>query len=223
MRGAAEADELEAEVDKRDLGWLHNAQHLPRDPARTRRLPGERAALLVTARDAMDSQRLGEGSSCPRGRLAGGAPEGYLRWLRTRGAARGGRRREAHRGARAAPLTAASTARPAERGRPVMDYKTEGLQVTGLKKTPLRTHPLAFYALLLPGQEVEAAHLNVGERGGPRGAARDPVRVSHRSGRPSPRRCVASARERRCRRWAREPGLRDSAAPAALPEGTLGE
>jgi ATP-dependent helicase/nuclease subunit B len=48
----------------------------------------------------------------------------------------------------------------------LMDYKTEGLQVTRERmKTPLEDTQLAFYALLLPEREVEAAYLNVGERG----------------------------------------------------------
>jgi ATP-dependent helicase/nuclease subunit B len=48
----------------------------------------------------------------------------------------------------------------------VMDYKTEALQATRDRmKTPLEDTQLAFYALLLPQREVQAAYLNVGERG----------------------------------------------------------
>ena len=48
----------------------------------------------------------------------------------------------------------------------VMDYKTEGLPSTKDRmKAPLEDTQLAFYALLLPGETVQAAYLNVGERG----------------------------------------------------------
>jgi ATP-dependent helicase/nuclease subunit B len=48
----------------------------------------------------------------------------------------------------------------------VMDYKTEGLQATRDRmKVPLEDTQLAFYAALLPGREVQAAYLNISERG----------------------------------------------------------
>ena len=48
----------------------------------------------------------------------------------------------------------------------VMDYKTEGLQATRDRmKTTLEDTQLAFCALLLPGGSLQAAYLNVGERG----------------------------------------------------------
>jgi ATP-dependent helicase/nuclease subunit B len=47
-----------------------------------------------------------------------------------------------------------------------MDYKTESLQATkGRMEQPLEDTQLAFYAVLLPGRELQAAYLNISERG----------------------------------------------------------
>ena len=47
-----------------------------------------------------------------------------------------------------------------------MDYKTESLQASRDRmKAPLEDTQLAFYALLLPHRDLQAAYLNIGERG----------------------------------------------------------
>ena len=175
MLGLREADEIEAEVDKRDFGtWLHGVLgafhealhergHLDR---------GERAALLdAIAREQMAGQRLGEGEFLP---FAAGWPavrEGYLDWLHKHEA--DGTVFESAESEHATQLGPWALQgridridRRANGATLVMDYKTEGLQATRERmKTPLEDTQLAFYALLLPDREVEAAYLNVGERG----------------------------------------------------------
>lgn len=175
MLGLKEADEIEAEVDKRDFGtWLHGVlkafhEVLREQPTQERRA---RAAMLdEAARAGIASQRLAEGEFLPFAAAWPAVREGYLAWL------------EKHEAAGAVfvsaesehtevlgPLQLAGRIDRIDRlpdGRAlVMDYKTEALQATRDRmKAPLEDTQLAFYALLLQGQAVEAAYLNVGERG----------------------------------------------------------
>jgi ATP-dependent helicase/nuclease subunit B len=172
MLGLKEADEIEAEVDKRDFGtWLHGALKVFHETLRDRgELPREeRAALLeAVAREAMERQRLGEGEFLPFAAAWPAVREGYLAWLQEHEGVF-----EEAEGEHQVPLGALTLQGRIDRidrldggASLVMDYKTEGLQATRDRmKAPLEDTQLAFYALLLPGREVEAAYLNVGERG----------------------------------------------------------
>ena len=172
MLGLKEADEIESEVDKRDFGtWLHGVLKVFHEALRDRGdvPPGERATLLeAIARESMERLRLGEGEFLPFAAAWPAVREGYLAWLQEHE----GLFEEAE-GEHTVPLGTLTLGGWIDRidrlpggGTLVMDYKTEGLQVTKDRmKTPLEDTQLAFYALLLPGREVRAAYLNVGERG----------------------------------------------------------
>ncbi len=183
MLGLKEADEIEGEVDKRDFGtWLHGVLKSFHEELQSRgALAGEeRAALLdELARAGMASQRLGEGEFLP---FAAGWPavrDGYLAWLAQ------------HEASGAQFLSAESEHRAqlgsvtlqgridridhaAGGGTLVMDYKTESLQATRERmKTPLEDTQLAFYAALLRQDDLQAAYLNISERGEVRAVPHD--------------------------------------------------
>ena len=175
MLGLKEADEVEAEVDKRDFGtWLHGVLRAFHEAMRGQSgLPrAERAALLDRlAREGMDGQRLGEGEFLP---FAAGWPavrEGYLDWLAAHEAA--GAVFESAESEHAVALGPLQLAGRIDRidalpggAALVMDYKTEALQATKRRmEDPLEDTQLAFYALLLPQRELQAAYLNISERG----------------------------------------------------------
>jgi ATP-dependent helicase/nuclease subunit B len=174
MLGLKEAEEIDAEVDKRDFGnWLHGVFKVFHETLRERGAltRPERAVLLDTiARDGMAAQRLVEGEFLPFASTWPAVRTGYLDWLEKHEATgmafvEG----EAEHSVQLGGLTLAGRIDRVDRGREgpmVMDYKTEGLQSTKDRmKSPLEDTQLAFYALLLPGEELKAAYLNVGERG----------------------------------------------------------
>ncbi|WP_299790893.1 PD-(D/E)XK nuclease family protein [Ramlibacter sp.] len=175
MLGLKEADEIEGEVDKRDFGtWLHGVLKSFHEELQQRGALGheERAAMLDRhARAGIASQRLGEGEFLP---FAAGWPavrEGYLAWLAQHEAA--GAVFESAESEHKAQLGAVTLQgridridRTAGGGTLVMDYKTESLQATRDRmKTPLEDTQLAFYAALLPQADLQAAYLNISERG----------------------------------------------------------
>lgn len=174
MLGLREADEVEAEVDKRDFGtWLHAVLKTFHEALRDRPVPAsERASLLDgIAREGIEGQRMGEGEFLP---FAAGWPalrDGYLQWLHKHEAA--GAEFESAESAhkvQLGPLTLEGRIDRIDRlpggVSLVMDYKTEGLQVTRDRmKAPLEDTQLAFYAALLSDRQLEAAYLNIGERG----------------------------------------------------------
>jgi len=176
--GLQEADELAAEVDKRDFGnWLHAVlQHFhealladPTDDAAARIARLDSAAQAVTLQ-----QGLGEGDFLP---FAAGWPqvrEGYLRWLVHHQQA-GGHFRQAEVQA-TQPLGALQLVGTIDRidavssiGEPtplVIDYKTENIGTTTARiKAGAEDTQLAFYAALLSHDTLRAAYVNVGERG----------------------------------------------------------
>jgi ATP-dependent helicase/nuclease subunit B len=174
MLGLKEADEIEAEVDKRDFGtWLHHVLRVFHEHLRDAGEPAQgRAALLdAIAREAMDGQRLGEGEFLPFAAAWPAVRDGYLAWLARHEAAGGAfAAAETEHTVQLGPLTLQGRIDRVDDGADgsllVMDYKTEGLQATRDRmKTPLEDTQLAFYALLLPDRDVKAAYLNVGERG----------------------------------------------------------
>jgi ATP-dependent helicase/nuclease subunit B len=176
--GLQEADELAAEVDKRDFGnWLHAVlQHFhealladPTDDAAARIARLDSAAQAVTLQ-----QGLGEGDFLP---FAAGWPQvrdGYLRWLVQHEQA-GGHFRQAEVQA-TQPLGALQLVGTIDRidavssiGEPtplVIDYKTENIGTTTARiKAGAEDTQLAFYAALLSHDTLRAAYVNVGERG----------------------------------------------------------
>jgi ATP-dependent helicase/nuclease subunit B len=176
--GLQEADELAAEVDKRDFGnWLHAVlQHFhealladPTDDAAARIARLDSAAQAVTLQ-----QGLGEGDFLP---FAAGWPQvrdGYLRWLVQHEQA-GGHVRQAEVQA-TQPLGALQLVGTIDRidavssiGEPtplVIDYKTENIGTTTARiKAGAEDTQLAFYAALLSHDTLRAAYVNVGERG----------------------------------------------------------
>ena len=185
--GLQEADELAAEVDKRDFGnWLHAVlQHfhegLLADADSAAGLadgPAERVARMDAAAVAVTRQQgLGEGDFLP---FAAGWPQvrdGYLRWL-ARHEEGGARFRQAELRA-TQPLgrlqlvgtldrVDAVAAQPGA-GEPatlVIDYKTESDTVTRKRiQSGAEDTQLAFYAALLSHDTLRAAYVNVGERG----------------------------------------------------------
>ena len=175
MLGLREAQELEAEVDKSDFGnWLHSVLRRFHDAQKAQpaaSLAQRRAALDAAAEEATAQLRLAPGEFLP---FAAGWPrvrEGYLAWLlgdEETGVAYD--RGEAEvRGSAGATLLEGRIDRidrlPGG-GVRVMDYKTESLQGTQARmQQPLEDTQLAFYALLLAEERIEAAYLNVSERG----------------------------------------------------------
>jgi len=176
--GLQEADELAAEVDKRDFGnWLHAVlQHFhealladPTEDAAARIARMDSAAQAITLQ-----QGLGEGDFLP---FAAGWPQvrdGYLRWLVQHEQA-GGHFRQAEVQA-SQPLGALQLVGAIDRidavsstGEPtplVIDYKTENDTVTRKRiGAGAEDTQLAFYAALLSHDTLRAAYVNVGERG----------------------------------------------------------
>ncbi|QIL79739.1 PD-(D/E)XK nuclease family protein [Diaphorobacter sp. HDW4A] len=175
-----EADELDAEVDKRDFGtWLHaTLQHFhvalverPTDDA------DERCALMdESAARATRELHLDEGDFLP---FSAGWPalrDGYLRWL-TRHEQEGASFKVAEHDATqplghltlVGKLDRIDVTRPGGSGEPVrlvIDYKTENEQVTRKRIVAgSEDIQLAFYAALLQDDVLRAAYVNVGERG----------------------------------------------------------
>jgi ATP-dependent helicase/nuclease subunit B len=175
MLGLREAEEIEAEVDKRDFGtWLHGVLKTFHEALRERgALPREeRAALLdAIAREGIAGQRLGEGEFLPFAATWPAVREGYLDWLAKHEAE--GAVFEAAESEHQVQLGALTLQGRIDRidalpggATLVMDYKTESAQATRARMAaPLEDTQLAFYAALLPGRELQAAYLNVGERG----------------------------------------------------------
>ncbi|WPB58719.1 PD-(D/E)XK nuclease family protein [Xylophilus sp. GOD-11R] len=174
-----DADELDAELDKRDFGlWLHAvlsqfhallAEQGATDDA-------ARLALMEQAAEAvLAEQRLSPDEFLPFAAAWPQVRRGYLDWLAAHESQ--GLRFDASEGwheqsigeltligqidrvDRAGQLSA-------EEGSFVIDYKTESLSVTQERiKRPDEDTQLAFYAALLPHGTLRAAYVNVGERG----------------------------------------------------------
>ncbi len=178
-----EADELDAEVDKRDFGtWLHatlqyfhlDLQEQPTTDA------NERIALMnESAARATRELHLDEGDFLP---FSAGWPalrNGYLRWLSKHeqdGASFALAEQDAMQPLGALTLVGKldrldmthrnADGEASEPVRLVIDYKTENEQTT--RKRILAGSEdiqLAFYAALLQDDVLRAAYVNVGERG----------------------------------------------------------
>jgi ATP-dependent helicase/nuclease subunit B len=179
-----DAAELEAEPDQRDMGnWLHavlRAFHEQRGEAR----PG-------TAADRAELDRLGETMADAMGLNAGEGGAGFLPYQAVWPAMRDGyldwlagfEATEGRAGPRFEQAEAALTAhagawklygkldRLDQQDSPegaipfVIDYKTEGRPKTMERvKEPLEDTQLAFYAALLPSENVRAAYLSITDK-----------------------------------------------------------
>ena len=188
----ADTEELEGEPDQRDMGnWLHAVLRSFHETRRDQR-PGRQAdqqALDQCARDTSEAHGLaatagGDAGFLPFEAVWPSLREGYLDWLATYEAVPG----------RAGPsFEAAEVERTAATGRwrllgnldridlqpspegplsVVIDYKTESRERTlDRVKDPLEDTQLAFYAALLPEENLRAAYLSITDKRG--GSARN--------------------------------------------------
>ncbi|MES2424159.1 MAG: PD-(D/E)XK nuclease family protein, partial [Pseudomonadota bacterium] len=173
--GLQQADEIDAELDKRDFGlWLHAVLRelhealvlVPTNDAQERQRMADAAAQTATrAMGLQDGEFLPFAAAWPRVR------DGYLEWLNGHEAE--GNRFVAAESERALPLGSITLAGRLDRidhdatGHYVLDYKTEAQGVTSERlKQPLEDTQLAFYAALLPDDCLRAAYVNVGEKSG---------------------------------------------------------
>ncbi|WP_288481926.1 PD-(D/E)XK nuclease family protein [uncultured Acidovorax sp.] len=176
--GLREADELDAEVDKRDFGnWLHavlqrfheDLRDQPTDDA------GERSARMDAAAEAVTrEQRLQDGDFLPFAAGWAQLRDGYLHWLAGH-EQQGAMFRQAEVKAKQ-PLGDLELIGTIDRidgvsstGEPtvlVIDYKTESDSVTRQRiQSGAEDTQLPFYAALLHHDTLRAAYVNVGERG----------------------------------------------------------
>ena len=176
--GLQDADELAAQVDKRDFGnWLHAVlQHfheaLLADPVDDAHM---RAARMDSAADEVThKQGLNEGDFLPFSAAWPQVRDGYLDWL-AKHEATGAVFTKAELKT-SQPLGAMQLVGTIDRidavtstGGPttlVIDYKTESDAVTKNRiKTGSEDTQLAFYGALLSHDTLRAAYVNVGERG----------------------------------------------------------
>jgi ATP-dependent helicase/nuclease subunit B len=172
--GLKSADELDADIDKRDFGlWLHEvlkrfhealAAQLPLDRA------GREALLNAASTATTLAMALPEGEFLPFAAAWPAVRDGYLNWL-------------VKHESSGAVFTSAETSHTQNLGTiklvgridridtladgtaVVLDYKTEPTAKTAARvKEPLEDTQIAFYAALLPHDTLQAAYVNVGER-----------------------------------------------------------
>jgi ATP-dependent helicase/nuclease subunit B len=174
--GLQEADEIEAEVGKREFGtWLHRVlgmfhdalKAVPEPPG-----PQRRQLLDITAQEVTRSMRFDPSEFLPFEAAWPKVRDGYLEWLAK------------HEAGERAVFESAESDHELQLGRVklvgridridrlpdgtamVMDYKTEAGKASGDRvKDPGEDTQLAFYAALLPDDTLRAAYVNIGERG----------------------------------------------------------
>ena len=175
-----EADELDAEVDKRDFGtWLHATLqyfHVALHEAFTDEAGARIALMNDCAERATRELHLDEGDFLP---FSAGWPalrDGYLQWL-TKHELEGAQFSVAEHDATqplghltlVGKLDRIDVVRGSAGGEPmriVIDYKTENEQTTRRRMADdSEDIQLAFYAALLQDDVLRAAYVNVGERG----------------------------------------------------------
>ena len=190
--GLKEAGELDAELEKRDIGnWLHEVLkdfHLALPALVPDTTTTRRELLDHCAQEASDHRNFSPGEFLPYQAAWPGLRDPYLDWL-TAHQATGAQfeRAETWHETGLGPVTLVgridridstgpSAAEAAHGGgnddlhtKPVflIDYKTEPPSTTKNRlKDPLEDTQLAFYAALLPHDSLRAAYLNINERDG---------------------------------------------------------
>jgi len=251
--GLREAEELDVELDKRDFGnWLHEVlrrfhEALQAQPALA---PLERAALLdATAQDVSAALGLPADEFLPFSAAWPAVREGYLVWLQ--GHEQEGARFECAELRREQPIGQVLLVgkidridRQADGSALVLDYKSEDVGKTRQRvANPLEDTQLAFYAALLPDDELAGAYVTVSETRGTtkvaqpnivavrdaliQGILHDTARIAQGAILPAlgePPACDYCAARGLCRRdsWeesARAPGSGDTAQPGGLVTG----
>lgn len=169
LLGLREADELDLELGKRDFGsWLHGVlRRFHEAEPLSLQQPG--AALDGAAKDQLDSMGLSEDEFLPFAAAWPQLRDGYLRWLQQHQAA-GARfsRAESEHSVGLGPVMLTGRIDRIDRrdtgAALVIDYKTEGLDVTRQRvKSATEDTQLAFYAALLEDDVLEAAYVNLAE------------------------------------------------------------
>jgi ATP-dependent helicase/nuclease subunit B len=171
-----DADELDQEIDKRDFGnWLHlvlHHFHLALNEASAPNAPARVALLNIAAEQASEKLGLSPSEFLPFASAWPRVRAGYLDWL-TEHEASGAVFQEGEVW-KELPLGLLTLVGKIDRvdsmanGHAwVMDYKTENRATTLQRvKTAMEDTQLAFYAALLPDDQLAAAYVNVGEKDG---------------------------------------------------------
>lgn len=176
MLGLRERDELESPLDKRDFGlWLHEVLKVFHDAlqaAGSSNLEQRRELLDQTQQEVSARRQLDAAEFLPFAAAWPRLRDGYLHWLGEHEAA-GARflqgEHEHQQGLGSLQLFGKiDRVDLGADGWPyVLDYKTESQsQTTARLQEPLEDTQLAFYAALLPHDQLRAAYVNVGERTG---------------------------------------------------------
>eukprot|EP01032_Pedospumella_encystans_P027890 gene27890-31506_t len=188
--GLRSADELDAEVDKRDFGnWLHAVlghfhETLQQTPTRD---AGERLRFIEDAAvRATREYGLSDAEFLPFAAAWPAVRDGYLDWLAGHEAA--GAVFVESEPWKEQPLGALQLVGRLDRidrmpdGQPfVIDYKTESSAVTKERvKEPTEDTQLAFYAALVADDTLRAAYVNVGEKSSGTQTVEQPVVVQAR-------------------------------------------
>ena len=169
-----EPDELDGEVGKRDFGtWLHQVLHHFQDALAEEPVSEPAARLaMIDAAAARATRELGlrEAEFLPFAASWPGVRSGYLDWLAAHEA--GGATYEAGEVWREMRYGGVKLVGKLDRidklgGQTmVLDYKTEPLgRTTARIKSGSEDTQLAFYAALLDNDTLQAAYVNVGEKG----------------------------------------------------------
>ena len=183
--GLKEQDELDTELDKRDFGnWLHAVLAAFHQSLRDSPEPagaGRTKLMDICADEVTRDMRLEAGEFLPFAAAWPQVRDGYLEWLE-RHEASGASFVSAETSHRVAlgPLTLVGRIDRidvlADGTRLVIDYKTEALDKSRRRvAVPGEDTQLAFYGALLEDDRLEAAYLNVGERGGTETVAHEDV------------------------------------------------
>jgi ATP-dependent helicase/nuclease subunit B len=174
--GLREADELDTEVDKRDFGtWLHEVLRQFHESLQSRPdvTPQGRVALIdATAQAVSQAMGLASEEFLPFGAAWPGVRDGYLSWLQTHEQAGNHfERAELQLDQAIGPVKLVGRIdridRQANGLTLVLDYKSEDLSKTRQRvANPFEDTQMAFYAALLPDDELAGAYITLGEKQG---------------------------------------------------------
>ncbi|NBT92321.1 MAG: PD-(D/E)XK nuclease family protein [Betaproteobacteria bacterium] len=174
--GLRAADELEAEIDKRDFGqWLHGVlEHFHRALARhgDADLPLQRQLLAQASADTTAQMGLDEGEFLPFAAAWSAMAEPYLQWL-SEHQAHGNTFTQAEVDLQRQHVSVRLVGRvdridrTAQGQSLIVDYKTESQTRSKSRvKDPLEDTQMAFYAALQGQEDVQGGYLSIHERDG---------------------------------------------------------